>query len=282
MKLRKLTLLGLLFIILFLMTVSVGMAAEYGGAGKIIVARRPKSEVSAEMQVPDQNIGARDGLAVPDDRMDPLTEQQRELRGKAKMAEAQSKVDTNVYKAAQGKYVELDREGEDPVWTVLGEFGDLKHNEIPEPDRAVDNTNIWATDFNRAYYLDLLFAEDANSMREFYIENSSNRYAVHGDVTEWMPAPGDACSYDDTTGPQVWQFMIDTTTAWYDAQIAAGKSPAEIDEYLSDLRIPYIGALRDAQEIQQVKICGLQIKGLVSSRLFFKKKHESRADPFRS
>ena len=45
---------------------------------------------------------------------------------------------------------ELEREGEGALWTVLGEFADLKHNAIPQPDRAVDNSTIWAPDFNQA------------------------------------------------------------------------------------------------------------------------------------
>ena len=63
----------------------------------------------------------------------------------------------NTYEVAKGQYVELAREGEDPVWTVLGEFGDFPHNNIAEPDRSVDNTTYWVQDFNREHYMDLLF-----------------------------------------------------------------------------------------------------------------------------
>jgi len=138
------------------------------------------------------------------------------------------------------QYVELARLGEDPIWTVVGEFGDFPHNNIAEPDRDYNNTTIWIPDFNREYYLGMLFAEgdDVNSMRQFYIESSSNRYAVYGDVTDWTLAPNDACTYDDDLGgPAVWQFLIDTTTDWYNQQIAAGKSDAEIDEYLSQFDV---------------------------------------------
>jgi immune inhibitor A len=79
-------------------------------------------------------------------------------------------------------------------------------------------------------------------MRNYYIEQSSNRYTVYGDVTDWASLPGNACDYDDgDPGPgnafSVWQFLIDSTTDWYDAQIAAGKTPAEIDTYLSQFDI---------------------------------------------
>jgi hypothetical protein len=50
----------------------------------------------------------------------------------------------------KGRYVELEREREDLIFTVLGEFGTQivpqlggtpgpLHNQIPEPDRTVDN-----------------------------------------------------------------------------------------------------------------------------------------------
>jgi immune inhibitor A len=179
-----------------------------------------------------------------DDRLDPLTAQQRALRQQALQAilkgEARAKANGNAHQVANGQYVELERLGEDPVWTVLGEFADFPHNSIAEPDRSVDNSTIWAPDFSRDYFMDMLFAEGEgdNSMRQYYIEQSSNRYTVHGDVTDWIPLPGDACDYDDgDPGPGnaywVWQFLQDSIDGWYDAQIAAGKTPDEINEYLS-------------------------------------------------
>ncbi|MFC1879569.1 immune inhibitor A domain-containing protein [Chloroflexota bacterium] len=171
-----------------------------------------------------------------DYRMDPLTAKQAEMKEKASAAMLNGKAYGNTYAVAKGQYVELERAGEDPVWTVMGEFSDFPHNNIGEPDRAVDNSTIWVEDFNRDLYLDMLFAEGegVNSMRQFYIEQSSNRYAVYGDVTDWVTVPGAAATYDDDLGgPAVWQFLIDSVDGWYDAQIAAGKSPAEIDAYLS-------------------------------------------------
>jgi immune inhibitor A len=177
-----------------------------------------------------------------DNRADPLTEKQAELKATAMDSVLNGKITTDgkTLEVAKGQFVELAREGEDPIWTVLGEFGDFPHNSIVEPDRAVDNTTIWAEDFNSDYFLDLLFAEgaDVNSMRDFYVEQSSNRYTVYGDVTDWALAPNDACTYDDDLGgPAVWQFLIDTTEDWYNQQVAGGKTPAEIDEYLSQFDV---------------------------------------------
>jgi immune inhibitor A len=92
--------------------------------------------------------------------------------------------------------------------------------------------------------MSILFDEGkgVNSMRQWYIENSSNRYAVYGDVTDWVSLPGNACDYDDgDPGPgdalSVWQFLIDSVDGWYAAQIADGKTPAQINEYLSQFDV---------------------------------------------
>ncbi len=34
-------------------------------------------------------------------------------------------------------------------------------------------------------------------MRNYFIEQSSNRYAVYGDVTDWISLPHNGCDYDD-------------------------------------------------------------------------------------
>jgi len=176
---------------------------------------------------------------VIDDKPDPLTLRQRDLRKKGLEAKLNGKAYGKTHEVARGQYVELEREGEGVIWTVLGEFADVKHNTLPEPDRAVDNTTIWVPDFNRDYYMDLLFndAPHANSMRNFYIEQSSNRYTVHGDVTEWIPVPNNAADYDDNPDSNVWFFLEDSVNGWYAAQIAAGKTPAQINAYLSQFDV---------------------------------------------
>ncbi|MGB5431407.1 MAG: peptidase M6, partial [Acidimicrobiia bacterium] len=65
-----------------------------------------------------------------DNRTDPLTEEQTELKAKAmdSVLNGKAKTDGKTLEVAKGQFVELAREGEDPVWTVLGEFGDFPHN----------------------------------------------------------------------------------------------------------------------------------------------------------
>ena len=196
-----------------------------------------------------------------DYRLDPLTSAQAEQKAAAMDAVLNGKAYGKTHEVARGQFVELAREGEDPVWTVLGEFNGEEttcvypgqdpwpctnptHNMIAEPDRDVDNTTYWVDDFSQDHYMDLLFSEgkDVISMRQWYIEQSSNRYAVYGDVTDWAMVPGDACSYDDDIGHPdggnaVWYFLRDTVNAWYQNELDAGKTPEQINEYLSQFDV---------------------------------------------
>ena len=191
-----------------------------------------------------------------DDAQHPLGTVQREAKALAVEAKLSGKVreGDRTYEASKKHYVELDRLGEDTIWTVTGEFGPLNspygvlqsgipgpsHNEIPEPDRSVDNTTIWAPDFTKDHYENMLFSEapGASSMRNFYIEQSSNRYAVNGTVEDWVQVPYNAAHYGrDYCGSivcaQTWQFVNDSIDVWYNNQIAAGKTQADIEAYLA-------------------------------------------------
>ncbi len=190
--------------------------------------------------VPRDAVDTRGWGARSDKRAHPLGDKQADLKKQAIEALLKGKAGGATYEVESGEFVEVASVGEGDVWTVPGEFADYPHNKIPEPDRTVDNSTIWVEDFSRDYYREMLF-EDApgvNSMREYFLEQSSGRYTVKGDVAEWVPVPGDAVTYDDGdpgpgTATNVWQFLIDSVDGWYDMQIAAGKTPAQIDEYLA-------------------------------------------------
>ncbi|HWQ29380.1 MAG TPA: immune inhibitor A domain-containing protein [Negativicutes bacterium] len=62
----------------------------------------------------------------------------------------------------------------------------------------------------------------------YCIEQSSGRYAVHGDVTDWIPVTNDAVYYDDNPDSNVWYFLEDTVNGWYEQQL---------DEYLSQFDV---------------------------------------------
>lgn len=179
-------------------------------------------------------------LPKEDNRPDPKSVQQAELKAQAMDAKLNGKAYGKVKEVARGQYVELAREGEDPVWTVLGEFADMKHNEIPQPDRAYDNSTIWVGDFSKDYFDNLLYSEGqgVNSMRQYYIEQSSNRYAVYGEATEWVGVSGDAWTYDDDLesplgGNAVWYFLDESVDGWYQMQLDAGKTTDQINAYLA-------------------------------------------------
>lgn len=174
-----------------------------------------------------------------DNKEDPLTEKQLELKEKAIEAILNGKGGGRVVEVAKGQFVELEREGQGMIWTVLGEFADMKHNEISEPDRSINNTTIWTPDFNRDYYMDLMFneTEGANSVTNYYIEQSSGRFAVEGDVTEWVTVPNGYITYNDDPDTNVWNFIEDSINGWYQNQLDLEKTPEEINTYLSQFDI---------------------------------------------
>ena len=53
------------------------------------------------------------------------------------------------------------------------------HNQIPEPDRTVDNSTIWQPDFGRQYFQNLYFGtgDGVESLKHLLREQSSGRYS---------------------------------------------------------------------------------------------------------
>jgi len=174
---------------------------------------------------------------VEDNLPDPMTMKQKELKEQALEAKLNGKAYGKTAEVARGQYVPLELTGTGMVWTVMGEFADLDHNLIPAPDRNVDNTTLWVPDFSKAHMDGLLYdtTPGANSMANFYLEQSSGRYTVAGEATDWVKVPGVAADYDyPQKGTAVWNFIKDSVNAWYAAQIAAGKTDAEINAYLKE------------------------------------------------
>ena len=109
-----------------------------------------------------------------------------------------------------------------------------RRNEIPAPDRTVDNSTYWTADFDRTHYTSLLFAEDGNSMRNLYREMSRGRHMLSGDVGDWVRVPWHSASYGQTESQEdMTRFVQDAADAWYAAQTAAGRTGAEIDAQLA-------------------------------------------------
>jgi immune inhibitor A len=194
----------------------------------------------------------------------PLSEKRRELRQQAMEMKLAGKVQPGqkVVKLAPGQFVELTREDTDKVFVVIAEFGTTRHsafpdncsyctaqtyegpahNAIPQPDRSVDNTTLWQADYDKAHYEDMYF----NRMAEYYESQSSGRYSVDGDVTEWVKVPfnearygrsGDVGNVDPAVCSGIvcnntWFLIRDAMAYWVKAQLDAGQTMAQIQNYL--------------------------------------------------
>jgi immune inhibitor A len=170
-------------------------------------------------------------------------------------------------KQSKDQYVELKREKTDKIFVILAEFGNERHpdypdrdtnpntpgpqrfdgplhNQIPEPDRAVDNTTIWHPDFSRQYFQDLYFSrkKDANSVANFYDKQSSGRYTVSGTVTDWVKVKYNEARYGRSNGYPCGdnicnnsrELIKDAVTQWVADQQAAGKTTAQIKAALAE------------------------------------------------
>ena len=76
-------------------------------------------------------------------------------------------------------------------------------------------------------------------MRNFYIENSSGKYAVNGTVEDWVKLPFNEAAYGSNycgsivCGRDIQRLLEDGLNGWYAKQIAAGKTDAQINAYLA-------------------------------------------------
>ena len=158
-----------------------------------------------------------------------------------------------------GQFVQLEREGTDPVFVIIAEFGNARHssfcdpgvacafppdgsalryngplhNEIDEPNRAIDNSTLWQDDYNKAHYENMYF----NRMADYFEQQSSNRYSVAGDVNGWVKVPFNEARYGrDFCGGIVcnntWFLIRDAMSIWVKGQLDAGKTIPEIQTYL--------------------------------------------------
>jgi len=188
-----------------------------------------------------------------DNRPGPLTERQNERRKAAQkliLSGQASPGEDGVVQLADDKYYEASVTGTGRLFTILSEFGDQAsgklgstpgplHNEIPEPDRAVNNSTHWMSDFTPQSYKDLFFGS-GESFADFYTKQSSGAYTVAGEVSDWVKVPGNASTYGDNAVEDFggsWQFIEDSGNAWYQSRIAAGKSVDEIKAELASFDV---------------------------------------------
>ncbi|GLH94731.1 protease [Phytohabitans aurantiacus] len=161
--------------------------------------------------------------------------------------------------ANKDQYVELARERTDEIFVILTEFGNERHpdfpdvdsdpsvpgparfdgplrNQIPEPNRAVDNSTVWQADYTADYYRQLYFGTGAGveSVKTYYEAQSSGRYSVEGQVTNWTKVKYNEARYGRDAcdacagGRNIWALVSDAANQWVADQKAAGRSDAEI------------------------------------------------------
>lgn len=152
-------------------------------------------------------------------------------------------------KKGDAKYVELGREKTDKIFTILVEFGDKVdsryggdagplHNEIAKPNRRTDNSTAWQEDYDQEHFQDLYFGsgKGVNSVKTYYEKQSSGRYSVDGEVSDWVKVPYNEARYgSNKCDPDncAWYAVQDGVTAWIADQKAAGRTDAQIKSQLT-------------------------------------------------
>ncbi|WP_432036695.1 immune inhibitor A domain-containing protein [Streptomyces cucumeris] len=174
---------------------------------------------------------------------------------------------SQVVKLGKGKYVELAREKTDKIFTILVEFGDKvdnttmvdpdgdgpkppvkkyggdpgpAHNTIAEPDRKDDNSTDWKKDFNRKHFQDMYFSKGKKkeSLKKYYERQSSGRYSVDGEVSDWVKVDWNEARYGSnycgqTNCSNAWDLIRDGVNQWAKDQKAVGRTDAQIKADLS-------------------------------------------------
>ena len=222
---------------------------------------------STAQAVPSASDAPTKGAVKHDDMPNKLGDAQRQLHrdavqqlvtGKAKTTTVNGnrviKLDAT-QKDKKARFVNYPVKREEDIFTILADFGDQVrsvkdvtlptdpgpvHNSIPEPDRnwdgsaTDDNTTYWTSNFDRQHYLDMMFGT-GESFKDFYLKQSNGRFLAKGDVSDWVKVPYNEASYgsNDISEAYYWLFIKDAAKAWYDDQVAQGKSLTDIKAYLA-------------------------------------------------
>ncbi|MDK1327477.1 immune inhibitor A domain-containing protein [Arthrobacter sp. zg-Y1143] len=235
-------------------------AAVLIASGALLLAPGTAAAVAAPSVLPaaPESSGAfgapgADGTAAKaDDRSDPAADERRALNQQAieKVVRGEAPVrqqgGSQSVQVAPGQWAEYGLEDSDQILSFLIDFGSQvdprfpasapgpQHNGIPQPNRSVDNSTYWLPDFSREHYQNMFFDPAGESLKTLYEEMSSGRYTVDGDVSDWVTVPYNSASYGETESQEdMTRFVQDAADAWYESQIAAGKSPADVDAYLA-------------------------------------------------
>ncbi|GAB3415102.1 immune inhibitor A domain-containing protein [Flindersiella endophytica] len=225
--------------------------AAAAAAVALAVASTQLPAVAAPPPAADAAPAARSN--APDDLPNPLGDKQRAMRKAAveKVLRGEATVErrgkSDVVRVSKNQFAQVSMEQTDKIFTILTEFGTQTdprtagtpgpvRNQIPAPDRTRDNTTYWTSDFSRDHFMDLFFNRDSESFADFYSKLSNGQFSVAGDVSDWVKLPYNEARYGSNAIPSsdgYWNYVKDSATAWYNAQVAAGKTPQQIKDYLA-------------------------------------------------
>ena len=124
-------------------------------------------------------------------------------------------------------------DGPQPPVTEYGGTPGPLHNQIAEPDRATDNCTVWQADYNQQHFQDLYFGTRAgkDSLKTYYEKQSSGRYSVDGEVSDWVKVPYNEARYGSngcggTICANAWDLVRDGVNEWVADQKAQGRTDA--------------------------------------------------------
>ncbi len=221
--------------------ITVGLATAAALAAAALPAQAVTSQdpgAAAQEKAPASAPALRDNMPGP------FSEKQDAMRLEAQRLVRAGKATPNskgVVQVDSKSFAETTTSRSDKIFTILAEFGGSgpQHNQIPEPDRTKDNSTLWQKDFSASYY-NSLFNGPKDSLKDYYEKQSNGVYSVSTQVENWVQVPGNQAAYGandvEHTGG-AWKFIQDSGNAWYDAQIKAGKTPAQIDAYLAQFDV---------------------------------------------
>jgi immune inhibitor A len=224
--------------------------------GAALAVSMTTSQAGAEPRSGLGRSAAKDARHTPSDNLTPAWRKKYEDRRKAALEKRlRSGGRGNTEKLRKDVYGQVSQTGTDRIFVVLAEFGNRRHsavpsdpsaqrtvgplhNQIPRPDRRTDNSTLWRSNYNPAYYNNVYF----NRMKRFYRDQSSGAYSIKGQVTDWVKVPFNEARYGtDSCGSIVCsnvEYLVrDGLSLWVKDRLDSGMTMPEVKTYLKQFDV---------------------------------------------